>query len=327
MSHSVASGISTLVQLNALPTQAINTAQFIERLDRVFNCFNSGSEKNAGRQMGHAMSESSGHKEFLLETLECLKSVKSGSSRSLPCLIGWQLAIHTLLGLFEELHTEHGVRFLMTDRLNQDCLENFFSCIRGKGGHLDNPDATQFRLFFRQLMVDKFFLHSPGSSCRDDNDSFLLTLTCVSSKRDNSTARPVGVSENVCDVGMTEIVCDGGMAERMCDISMTEVVCDNMTEVVCDNMTEMVCDNMTEVICDNMTEVICDNMTEVVCESSQYEAFQDLRDIACPPPPEKDALLQLAEQNILVYISGYIAKKLLGKVCNECKPLLTGPLL
>ena len=43
LSHSVAAGISMLVQLGALPEEAKATASFIERIDRLFNAFNSSS--------------------------------------------------------------------------------------------------------------------------------------------------------------------------------------------------------------------------------------------------------------------------------------------
>ncbi|KAK7497615.1 hypothetical protein BaRGS_00011255 [Batillaria attramentaria] len=176
LSHSVAAGIATLAQLGTLPTEANETAAFIDRFDQLFNVFNSGN-LTSEKPMGHAMAENSGHKEFLTETLEWLENVQSG--RSLPCLTGWKMAIRTLLALWEDLHTNHQVRFLLTDRLNQDCLENLFSQIRGNKGHVDNPSAEQFRLFLRQVMVDNFLVHSTGSNCRDDSDKFLLTLTSL----------------------------------------------------------------------------------------------------------------------------------------------------
>lgn len=48
--------------------------------------------------------------------------------------------------------------------------------------------------------------------------------------------------------------------------------------------------------------------------------------IAIPGPRERDASLVLAEKNVLLYIAGYIAKKVTQKVCGECKTVLTGTL-
>ncbi|XP_025107337.1 uncharacterized protein LOC112572044 [Pomacea canaliculata] len=133
LSHSVAAGISTLVQFGTLPDAAKQTALFIERFDQLFNAFNS-SRLSSGRQMGHAMSRSSGHKEFLCDTLQWLRTVETPSSNALPCLTGWKMTVQALLELFDELQTNHGISFLLTDRLNQDCLENFFFLHSGKRG-------------------------------------------------------------------------------------------------------------------------------------------------------------------------------------------------
>ena len=64
-----------------------------------------------------------------------LSSISTNSKRKLlPCLEGWKMAISCLVGLWKDLHEVHGLNFLLTSRLNQDCLENFFSIMRGKGG-------------------------------------------------------------------------------------------------------------------------------------------------------------------------------------------------
>lgn len=157
LSHSVAAGMSSLAQLDVLSAEANQTAQYIELMDVLFNAFNSGSVKNSGKQMGHAMSEPSGYKDFFLESLQWLDTVTMPSSHSRPCLARWRIAIHALLGLFEDLHMQQDVQFLLTDRLNKHCLENFFSCIHGKGRHIHNPSIEQFHVFFHQLLVDTFF--------------------------------------------------------------------------------------------------------------------------------------------------------------------------
>ena len=69
----------------------------------------------------------------------------------LPCLKGWQMGIQCLLQLWEVLKTEHSAKFLMTSRINQDCVENLFSIIRAKGAQRDNPDSGQFRAAFAQV--------------------------------------------------------------------------------------------------------------------------------------------------------------------------------
>lgn len=43
----------------------------------------------------------------------------------------------------------------MTYRLNQDALENFFGCIRAKGGLYDHPYKLQFTYRMRQYILGK----------------------------------------------------------------------------------------------------------------------------------------------------------------------------
>ena len=150
LSHSVAAGITTMVSLGALPEDAQHTAVFVERMDRMFNAFNSQTLTSSA-PMRHGLSDSSQHVPFLVECNEWLSKVASLGSRKLPCISGWRMAINCVLQLWSELRDEHHFKFLLTNRLNQDCLENVFSVIRGKGGQRDNPDPLQFRTASRQV--------------------------------------------------------------------------------------------------------------------------------------------------------------------------------
>ena len=125
LSHLVAAGISTMCSLGALSDNAQHTAAFIEKMDRLFNCLNS-STLQSNAKMHHAISEHSGHNSVLLECLEWLSTVKSQGKHQVPCLSGWEMAITCLLQLWDDLHQTEGVKFLLTNRLNQDCVEEPF---------------------------------------------------------------------------------------------------------------------------------------------------------------------------------------------------------
>ena len=81
--------------------------------------------------------------------------------------------------LWEELSNTHDFRFLLTNRLNQDCIENLFSIIRAKCGLRDNPDCGQFRAAFRQVMVDMVMIPSKLANCENDVDKFLCSLSNI----------------------------------------------------------------------------------------------------------------------------------------------------
>ena len=177
LSHSVYSALSFLVYINVLPKEATPTADFVKNCDSLFNIFNSGTSKNSKKENGLPFTGHEKQKEKLSFLLAWLDKTVINSPNNIFCLDGWRLDIASLLGLFEDLKHNHGVKSLHTDRLNQDCLENFFSSIRGKGGHRIHPTAREFRMAFRQISVDSFFSHSPGSNCLEDTDSYLLRLT------------------------------------------------------------------------------------------------------------------------------------------------------
>ena len=184
MSHSVASGISTLCKLNEMPKDALYTAEFIEMFDKLFNAFNSGM-RYSSQQYRHAVSITSGHVEFLHHCLNKLQKVTLSNGRSVPCLNGWQISIKNLLFLWNDLHINQQFQFLLTNRLNQDCIENLFSLVRGKGGYRDNPNPMQFRSAFRSIVVQLLLETSENSNCETDFDKILLELTSIVKENTN----------------------------------------------------------------------------------------------------------------------------------------------
>ena len=86
------------------------------------------------------------------------------------------LNINPLFLLSDDLHTKYDVKYFYTNRLNQDCVENLFSVIRGKDGQRDGPDATQFRTALTRVMVDQVLLTRKAQNCQDDFDVFMCNL-------------------------------------------------------------------------------------------------------------------------------------------------------
>ena len=96
-----------------------------------------------------------------------------------PCIDGFVLSINALTSLFEFVRKIYGFKFLLTNRLNQDALENHFAVIRSRGGFRDNPDPYAFEAAFRQVLV-QHLLHTPeGANCNDDLTAFMLNMQDV----------------------------------------------------------------------------------------------------------------------------------------------------
>ena len=119
------------------------------------------------------------HHEFLQESLKFLDSIRTLGNIELPCIYGWKLCIHSLLGFGEHLKAEHDFKFIFTSRLYQDCTENLFSVIHGKGSFRDNPDAIQFKDAFKYVVADKLFVQSGKSNCKVDNYEILMDISSV----------------------------------------------------------------------------------------------------------------------------------------------------
>lgn len=67
----------------------------------------------------------------------------------LPFQKGILISNSSLSQLFDYLKEKYEVQFILTYRLNQDIVENFFSAIRAKGGLHDHPSALEFKYRLR----------------------------------------------------------------------------------------------------------------------------------------------------------------------------------
>ena len=65
------------------------------------------------------------------------------------------LSCHSLVGLSEMVKITFSVDYIMTRRLNQDCLEHFFGCIRQMGSLNDHPDAVNFKHRFKKYLLGR----------------------------------------------------------------------------------------------------------------------------------------------------------------------------
>jgi hypothetical protein len=204
MSHTVAAGICTCVDMGKMPDEAMHTANFIKLVDGLFDSFNSRLcfDKKVLRRAICSKSDSS-HWPHLHECEQKLKSLKVAESKAaIPCLSGWLMNIAALKMLWEILQAEYSFSFLLTSRLNQDSLENLFSVIRGKGGHRDNPDPVHFRSAFKQVVVQNMFVPAPGSNCEDDSGEYLLNIEDFSVNTDTPLQLTDSVSSHVITVTM-----------------------------------------------------------------------------------------------------------------------------
>ena len=84
-----------------------------------------------------------------------------------------------------DLSSLYNVKYLLTNRMNQKVLKTFFSIIRDKGGHGDNPDVVQFRGAYRASSVDFMYCKSKSANCSGELDRFFLRLQNVQGLNEN----------------------------------------------------------------------------------------------------------------------------------------------
>ena len=61
-------------------------------------------------------------------------------------------------------------------------------------------------------------------------------------------------------------------------------------------------------------------------DSDSDNELPQLLVIGCPQLPVKEKCLKTTEENVLMYISGYVAKKFMSNVSDQCNTSLTGSL-
>ena len=159
-SHTVAAGLSLSVRGGLLPATASGTAEFVGCMNNLFDSMNSKS-RYSSKPFAGAASDMTVHEKFWKDLCSWVESWKfiSITDRTVtpakPCQRGLIITLKAMIGVFNFIKNEK-IPFLLTNRFNQDCLENTFSSIRRRGGFRDNPDCREFRSTLRYVIVSNF---------------------------------------------------------------------------------------------------------------------------------------------------------------------------
>ncbi|XP_049857660.1 uncharacterized protein LOC126340574 [Schistocerca gregaria] len=175
MSHIVAAAIEPYVSTHTLPSEALHTAEFVEKVDNLFDSLN-GNEQypRDGKQFRCALSENSPH-------LKCeIIDLKTGRNKTnmFSFIKGWQITLKSLIFLWKALKVV-GFKNLNLKVFNQDALENFFCCIRQHGIANTNPTCFQFVQALKTCVVNHMTLPFKAmsvSNCENDDYTPLSSL-------------------------------------------------------------------------------------------------------------------------------------------------------
>lgn len=83
--------------------------------------------------------------------------------------LGFLVAIQSFQDIYMKYVVEDQIlQYIGTNKFSQDHLENFFSCIRSRGGFNKNPTAKDFHNAYRKILMLKKIKSSNGNCQSDD---------------------------------------------------------------------------------------------------------------------------------------------------------------
>lgn len=212
LSHSVSSIIcfmSTYTDL--LPASATNTADFCAVANDLFDSIN-GRRINDDRPLLSAVHSKSPHLEAWKNFADFFRSVEfqtQGKKIKFPCLNGWLITLSAFRQMIPELLSKD-LPYILMSRFNQDCLENFFSVVRRKGGNNDHPTPMDFKSRVRMLMAEHVMNTCSTTNCQPDEDTTLVPLQVLlqASEVQNSGSLHVSVANDDAISGDLDLVID-----------------------------------------------------------------------------------------------------------------------
>lgn len=189
LSATVACGIYTSASIRATSSTAIDTAELIEKIDKLFDLFNSSKFKEAKRfrRPFFANAEQLAFLEEMTNFLENISfhenvnSVNKNVTKKIKFLKGWLQNISVLKLLYNELKAD-GVTFLLTRNLNQDCLENSFGVLRKRGGNTTLLSPFQFASAFKKSFSIKYMEDITTGNCEPSENLQLPDINLDLSK-------------------------------------------------------------------------------------------------------------------------------------------------
>jgi len=98
--------------------------------------------------------------------------------------LGMIISLRNIFELYKKCRT-HGMKYLLSYKVLQDHIENFFSAIRAKGGFNDNPTCQQFESSYKRLLVHAEIAASSKSNYSLNTTVSILNCSSEHGKRDD----------------------------------------------------------------------------------------------------------------------------------------------
>lgn len=208
LSRTVSAALHTYIDLGLISEEARPTAAFIELMNNLFDVLNSSKIKSCNK-FQTAFRLSKDQEKVLNDSKEMLSTTKAINRKSgknntghIKSFVNFQISIESIKMLYEDLKKD-GFDYLLTRRLNQDNLENFFGAVRQQGGSCSEPTPIQFQRAFSKLFLCNMLKSSPNANCEMDICEVLLKVEDIMKTPLFGTNSPPQTSA-ICLMGETD---------------------------------------------------------------------------------------------------------------------------
>lgn len=186
LSLSVAKALKYLRQKSTLDINSEPTETFVTNINDAFDILN--SRNLLAKKFKCGIQNWNKEKIFLridqiIEYLKSLKELPNGqymyTSRRKMGFLGMVISLNSLKSIYEEnvCSNEPILKYVLAYKFSQDHLEVFFSAIRSRGGHNNNPTARQFESAYKRLLIHCEVTGSQNANCLDQTPISILTVS------------------------------------------------------------------------------------------------------------------------------------------------------
>ncbi len=160
LSHSVAKGMQSCVLTKTLSKMVLPTSLFCEQFDTLFDIMNVSRPRDPKPFKRGLHPGNKDQQQFLDDSIKYIRGLKVMNKEGkvinnhFRWMDGMVMAITSLKMLCFDMCENQGFDFLLSRRLNQDPLENYFSIIRQRNGFDNNPSCYGFATAFKITMVN-----------------------------------------------------------------------------------------------------------------------------------------------------------------------------
>lgn len=152
------------------------TADFIQHTNDWFDIMNSRVPNTSiDLQCGYGIKLEK-QKEKLIKYMTVIENMKCVNKKSLQIFQkGVIMSTKSIISMFDDLKIDMGITYILTSKLNQDSLENFFSLVRSGGGLNDHPTPLECIYRMRMIVLGKNTGRlRTNTNTKETRDEFLL---------------------------------------------------------------------------------------------------------------------------------------------------------